>query len=174
MGNPAQQQLRLTDERTIEYAEAGAADGPAVVYHQGTPGSTWLPSAIAKAASKRGRRLVSASRSGYGRCRRVAGRRPGVPAPTASSSRHCPGSRGAAGAALASLVAFRAHRCSRAGRSGRHTTRTGQRIEPRISRTMSIVVSGLRKASRATVSPSHLEGVTRAIWSRRSWCDHRR
>ena len=39
-------------------------------------------------------------------------------------------------------------------------------------RRVSSVVSGCRKASRATVSPSHLVGVTKATWSRSSWWLH--
>ncbi len=39
-------------------------------------------------------------------------------------------------------------------------------IESRISSTISTVVSGWRKAKRATVSPSHAVGVTKPIWSR--------
>ena len=41
----------------------------------------------------------------------------------------------------------------------------------RISSTISMVVSGWRKAMRATVSPSHFEGVTNPIWSASSLAD---
>ncbi len=42
----------------------------------------------------------------------------------------------------------------------------------RISRTISWVVLGCRKAKRATVSPSHVVGVTKPIWSASSLADH--
>ena len=41
----------------------------------------------------------------------------------------------------------------------------------RISRTISSVVLGWRKAKRATVSPSHVVGVTKPVWSASSWAD---
>ena len=41
-----------------------------------------------------------------------------------------------------------------------------------LARPVSSVVLGCRNARRATVSPSHLVGVTKATWSRRSWWLH--
>lgn len=49
-----------------------------------------------------------------------------------------------------------------------------QAMEAMISATIPTVVPGWRNTSRATVSPSHLVGVTRATWSSRSRVDHRR
>ena len=45
-------------------------------------------------------------------------------------------------------------------------------MEARISSIISTVVSGCRKAKRATVSPSQVVGVTNPIWSCSSRADH--
>ena len=93
---------------------------------------------------------------------------------TASCSRRCRASRGGAAAVRG---ATRPRRCS-TGAGSRPATATrgrgrGQRIESRTSFTISSVVSGCRNANRATVSPSHFVGVTRAICSASSSRDHR-
>jgi pimeloyl-ACP methyl ester carboxylesterase len=60
--------------RALEYVVAGAADGPVVVVHHGSPGSSFAPPGLIEAARARGLRLVAASRSGYGGSARDEGR----------------------------------------------------------------------------------------------------
>ncbi|HEV3212192.1 MAG TPA: alpha/beta hydrolase [Acidimicrobiales bacterium] len=64
----------LRDGRTLEYAAGGAAQGPVVVFHHGTPGSAFRSPPLFAAAAARGLRVVSASRSGYGGSGRDDGR----------------------------------------------------------------------------------------------------
>lgn len=75
MGRSEQRnRVGLTDGRSLEYVEAGASDGRAVVYHHGSPGSAVLSPEQRAAAGSRGLRLVAASRSGYAGSSRDAGR----------------------------------------------------------------------------------------------------
>jgi pimeloyl-ACP methyl ester carboxylesterase len=64
----------LADRRVLEYAVAGAAGGPVVVFHHGSPGSSFSPVGLLEAATSRGLRIVAPSRSGYGGSARDEGR----------------------------------------------------------------------------------------------------
>jgi pimeloyl-ACP methyl ester carboxylesterase len=64
----------LADGRTLEATVAGRDDGPAVVFHHGTPASAFAPPALVAAATERGLRLVAPSRSGYAGSSRDEGR----------------------------------------------------------------------------------------------------
>lgn len=68
------QLLELKDGRHLEYEVHGPPGGPALVFHHGTPGSCHPFGALATATERRGLRLVTASRAGYGRSTRRAGR----------------------------------------------------------------------------------------------------
>lgn len=67
-------QLQAADGRRLEVLDGGAAGGPAIVVHSGTPGSCLQAPAWADDAGRRGLRLVSYSRPGYGRSQRLPGR----------------------------------------------------------------------------------------------------
>jgi len=62
------------DGRQLEVFEAGAAAGPAVVVHHGTPGFGLLAPAWVADAEQQGLRLVGFSRAGYSRSTRRPGR----------------------------------------------------------------------------------------------------
>jgi pimeloyl-ACP methyl ester carboxylesterase len=66
--------ITLGDGRAIEYVLGGAAEGPVVVFHHGTPGSAFRSPQLFEAASTRGIRIASTSRSGYGGSARDEGR----------------------------------------------------------------------------------------------------
>jgi pimeloyl-ACP methyl ester carboxylesterase len=69
-------QLRLADGRALDVYVSGPDDGMPLVFHHGTPGSGLPDSrALERAVHARGLRYVSASRAGYGRSDRHAGRR---------------------------------------------------------------------------------------------------
>jgi pimeloyl-ACP methyl ester carboxylesterase len=72
--SPERQLTTLADGRALEYAVAGAPDGPAVVFHHGSPGSSFAPPGLVDAATARGLRIVAPSRSGYGGSGRDEGR----------------------------------------------------------------------------------------------------
>lgn len=55
------------DDRTVAYAEYGAADGTPVALFHGTPGSRVLGEVYDEAARRRGVRLLAIDRPGYGR-----------------------------------------------------------------------------------------------------------
>ena len=66
--------FRLPDGRNLDVFLSGAADGPVLLFHHGTP-SSGLPSpAMAAIASRLGLRLVTTSRAGYGDSSRNPGR----------------------------------------------------------------------------------------------------
>lgn len=66
--------ITLPDGRRLEYRVSGPADGFPLLYHHGTPGSAVPMRFFERAAEKRGLRLITASRSGYGGSERHAGR----------------------------------------------------------------------------------------------------
>ncbi|HXQ18776.1 MAG TPA: alpha/beta hydrolase [Acidimicrobiales bacterium] len=72
---PESQLVELKDGRRLEYEVHGVQDGPALVFHHGTPGSCLPFATLAAAAASRGLRLVTTSRAGYGESSRQAGRR---------------------------------------------------------------------------------------------------
>jgi pimeloyl-ACP methyl ester carboxylesterase len=66
--------ITLPDERALEIAVAGPDDGPVIVFHHGTPGSSIPLPAHVRGAAARGHRLVTTSRPGYGASTRQPGR----------------------------------------------------------------------------------------------------
>jgi pimeloyl-ACP methyl ester carboxylesterase len=66
--------MTTSDGRRLEYRVTGQLDGPAVVFHTGTPGATVDFSAVTAAATALGLRLVGYSRPGYGRSTERPGR----------------------------------------------------------------------------------------------------
>jgi pimeloyl-ACP methyl ester carboxylesterase len=72
---PDRQTTTLADGRVLEFVEAGAVGDPVVVFHHGSPGSSFAPAGLVDAARTRGLRVVAPSRSGYGGSSRDAGRR---------------------------------------------------------------------------------------------------
>ncbi len=66
--------LTLSDGRLLDVAVSGPADGTPLVFHHGTPGSVKASRAIERAAHRRGLRLVTTSRAGYGASTRAPGR----------------------------------------------------------------------------------------------------
>ena len=72
---PADTSLMTTpDGRQLEYRVTGRLDGPAVLFHTGTPGATVDFSGVTGAASAAGVRLIGYSRPGYGRSTERPGR----------------------------------------------------------------------------------------------------
>jgi pimeloyl-ACP methyl ester carboxylesterase len=72
---PADTSLMTTpDGRQLEYRITGRPDGPAVLFHTGTPGATTDFSGVTAAASALGLRLIGYSRPGYGRSTERVGR----------------------------------------------------------------------------------------------------
>ncbi len=69
--------MTTSDGRRLEYRVTGRLDGPAVVFHTGTPGATVDFSAVTAAATALGLRLVGYSRPGYGRSAERSGRSAG-------------------------------------------------------------------------------------------------
>jgi pimeloyl-ACP methyl ester carboxylesterase len=65
----------VPDGRRLDTWVVGPADGPALVYHFGTPSSGLPSDAFLEAAAARGLRWVSWSRPGYGDSTRKSGRR---------------------------------------------------------------------------------------------------
>jgi pimeloyl-ACP methyl ester carboxylesterase len=66
--------LELSSGRSLEVQLAGPRDGFALVFHHGTPGSSFAPRPLVEAVAKRGMRLVAPSRSGYAASSRDEGR----------------------------------------------------------------------------------------------------
>jgi pimeloyl-ACP methyl ester carboxylesterase len=64
----------MPDGRTVEVWAAGPADGPAVVFHHGTPGCGRPLRFILAAALDRGMHVLGVTRPGYGGSARLAGR----------------------------------------------------------------------------------------------------
>lgn len=67
--------VQLPSGRTLEARFAGPADGPVVVFHHGTPGSSLPFAPMAEAITRRGLRLLTYSRPGYGVSTPQPGRR---------------------------------------------------------------------------------------------------
>jgi pimeloyl-ACP methyl ester carboxylesterase len=59
-------QLQLADDRYLEYDVWGPVDGAVLVYHHGTPGAAVPFPALIDAATRRGVRVVTYARPGYG------------------------------------------------------------------------------------------------------------
>jgi pimeloyl-ACP methyl ester carboxylesterase len=66
--------MTTPDGRQLEYRVTGRLDGPAVLFHTGTPGATADFSGVTGAASAAGVRLIGYSRPGYGRSTERPGR----------------------------------------------------------------------------------------------------
>jgi pimeloyl-ACP methyl ester carboxylesterase len=66
--------VRLPDGRRLDIRVSGPADGFPLVFHQGTPGAATPVRALERAAHRRGLRLVTTSRQGYGDSSRQPGR----------------------------------------------------------------------------------------------------
>ena len=66
--------VRLPDGRRLDVRVSGPANGLPLVFHHGTPGAATPIRALERAAHKRGLRLVTTSRPGYGDSTRQAGR----------------------------------------------------------------------------------------------------
>jgi pimeloyl-ACP methyl ester carboxylesterase len=66
--------LQLPSGRDLEVQVAGPHDGVALVFHHGTPGSSFAALPLVDAAATRGLRLVAPSRAGYGNSSRDEGR----------------------------------------------------------------------------------------------------
>ncbi len=67
--------VALPDGRRIEVSVSGPEDGFPLVFHHGTPGARTPIRALERAAHRRGLRLVTATRPGYGRSTRHEDRR---------------------------------------------------------------------------------------------------
>ena len=66
--------IDLPDGRLLELGVTGPADGPVLAIHHGTPGSRTRFRALDEAAARRGLRLVTYNRAGYGGSTRKPGR----------------------------------------------------------------------------------------------------
>lgn len=66
--------IRTADGRTLEYLQVGPADGPAVLFHSGTPSATSEYTVISDAAHTLGVRVIGYSRPGYGESTERPGR----------------------------------------------------------------------------------------------------
>src|SRR5262245_42900300 len=66
--------LDLPDGRRLDVAVSGPADGMPLVFHHGAPGSVLPCRAMERAVHRRGLRLVTYSRAGYGASMRQPGR----------------------------------------------------------------------------------------------------
>jgi pimeloyl-ACP methyl ester carboxylesterase len=66
--------LVLPDGRRIDVRSSGPEDGLALVFHHGTPGAATAVRVLERAAHRRGLRLITTSRPGYGDSTRLAGR----------------------------------------------------------------------------------------------------
>jgi pimeloyl-ACP methyl ester carboxylesterase len=69
------EQLHLSDGRLLDVRASGPEAGPVLLFHHGTPGSSYQMRFLVRAAHDRGFRLVTSSRPGYGESTRQAGRR---------------------------------------------------------------------------------------------------
>lgn len=68
-------QLTLPDGRTVEYLVSGPEDGFALVMIHGTPGSYKPHPTLLAACEKKGLKLITLSRAGYGGSTRNHGRK---------------------------------------------------------------------------------------------------
>ena len=66
--------LQLPDGRRLDVRVSGQAGDPLLVFHHGTPGAATPVRALERAAHRRGLRLVTTSRPGYGGSSRHRGR----------------------------------------------------------------------------------------------------
>lgn len=66
--------VRLPDGRRLDMRVSGPADGFPLMFHHGTPGAATPVRALERAAHRRGLRLVTTSRPGYGDSSRQPGR----------------------------------------------------------------------------------------------------
>ncbi|HUS62667.1 MAG TPA: alpha/beta fold hydrolase [Acidimicrobiales bacterium] len=66
--------VEVTDQRVVEVAQWGAAGGPVVVFHSGTPTGLVPFDPLLRSASERGVRVVTVLRPGYGRSTPSPGR----------------------------------------------------------------------------------------------------
>jgi pimeloyl-ACP methyl ester carboxylesterase len=66
--------ISLPDGRALELQVSGPEDGPVIVFHHGTPGSSIPLPVHVRAAAARGHRFVTTSRAGYAASARDAGR----------------------------------------------------------------------------------------------------
>jgi pimeloyl-ACP methyl ester carboxylesterase len=69
------QHFQLPDGRNIDYLVSGAQDGFPLVFIHGTPGSYRADPALAAICEKKGVKLITYSRAGYGGSSRNRGRR---------------------------------------------------------------------------------------------------
>ena len=75
MTSSKQTHLHLADGRYLDVVESGPQDGPVLIFHHGTPGSSVPFRDMEAAAQRLGLRLVTTSRPGYGDSTRQMGRR---------------------------------------------------------------------------------------------------
>jgi len=68
------QQFKLPDGRNLDYCIAGAQDGFPLVFIHGTPGSYHALTDFKAACAKKGVKLITLSRAGYGGSTRSRGR----------------------------------------------------------------------------------------------------
>ncbi|KAJ4420995.1 hypothetical protein N0V82_004038 [Gnomoniopsis sp. IMI 355080] len=66
--------LTLPDGRKLEYRLSGSADGFPLVYIHGTPGSYFVGSDVEAACARKGIKLITLNRAGYGGSSRQRGR----------------------------------------------------------------------------------------------------
>lgn len=74
MADKRQYSVTLSNGRTLEVVEAGDPNGPAVIAHNGTPMGAYLFRDNIEDAARRGLRLISYGRPGYGKSARDRGR----------------------------------------------------------------------------------------------------
>jgi pimeloyl-ACP methyl ester carboxylesterase len=68
------EQIEVAPGRVVDVSYSGAAEGPVLIFHHGTPGSCAPVRAFSRAAEAAGLRVVAFSRPGYGRSTRHPGR----------------------------------------------------------------------------------------------------
>lgn len=68
------QVLTLPDGRKVEYRISGSSDGFPLVYIHGTPGSLYVGSDLEATCEKKGIKLITPNRAGYGGSSRNRGR----------------------------------------------------------------------------------------------------
>lgn len=68
------QDLILPDGRKLEYLISGSSDGFPLVYIHGTPGSYFVGSDVEAACARKGIKLITLNRAGYGGSSRNHGR----------------------------------------------------------------------------------------------------
>lgn len=69
------QQLKLPDGRNLDYLVAGAKDGFPLVWIHGTPGAYSPIPSLTATCEKKGVKIITLSRAGYGGSTRNKGRR---------------------------------------------------------------------------------------------------